>query len=195
MPSDGGTGGERQRMTTQTEVWTGGPGRAAAVVRRSDLLRQLAGYASIGAALVHAAVSPEHFSEWWAFGAFFVVLAAYQAVWGVLAIEPLGRRWLDGAVLVNAATVLLWAWTRGFGLPFGPEPGQRETVGVADVLTTAMEVLLVVALLVARRLGPRPAADRPVRRPALAGALAALAVGLLLAGPAMVAVMSGDLHH
>src|SRR5690242_11317378 len=132
MPSDGGTGGERQRMTTQTQVRTGGPGRAAAAVLRSDLLRQLAGYASIGAALVHAAVSPEHFAEWWAFGAFFVALAAYQAVWGVLAIEPLGRRWLDGAVLVNAATVVLWAWTRVFGLPFGPEPGERETVGVAD---------------------------------------------------------------
>lgn len=183
-------------MTTQTAVRTGGgDGSAAAVVRRSDLLRQVGAYTSIGAALVHAAVSPEHFSQWWAFGAFFVAVAAYQAVWGVLAIEPLGRRWLDSAIAVNAATVLLWAWTRVVGLPFGPEPGAREAVGVADVLTTVMEVVLVLALLASRRLASRRDADLPVVRPALTGALVALAVGVLLAGPAMVAVMSGDMHH
>ena len=182
-------------MTSGAVTSTGGPPVAPSAVRRSDLLRQGAGYASIGAALVHAAVSVQHFSQWWAFGTFFVVLAAYQAVWGVLAIEPLGRRWLSSAVLVNGATVLLWAWTRTVGLPLGPEPGESEPAGLADVLTTVLEVLLVVALLLSYRLARRPQADRPVPRPALAGAVVALALAVLLAGPALVSVMSGDMAH
>jgi hypothetical protein len=181
-------------MSTGTAARTGGDGPATDAVRRSDLLRRLAGYASIGAALVHAAVAPEHFSEWRLFGTFFLVLAAYQALWGVLVIEPVGRRWLDAAVVVNTATVLLWAWTRLVGLPVGPEPGEREAVGVADVLTTLMEIGLVVALVCSRRLAGRPG-DRPLRHPAVAGALAAAAVGLLAAGPALLAVMSGDPPH
>jgi hypothetical protein len=181
-------------MTVMTAARTGGTAGATPVLARSDVLRQGAAYATIGAGLVHGAVAPEHFSEWWAFGAFFVALAAFQVLWGVFAVERIGRRAVDAAIVLNVATALLWAWTRLVGLPLGPEPGEREAVGAADVLTTAMELVAVALLIASRRLSGR-SADKTVRRPALVGAVTALAVGLLAAGPAMAVVMSGAHHH
>ena len=180
-------------MSVSTPARTGGPAQPAAVVRRSDVLRRAAAYASIGAALVHAAVAPQHFSEWWVFGTFFLVLASYQAVWGVLAIEPMSRLGVNVAILVNLGTAVLWAETRLIGLPFGPDPGEREAVGAADVLTTLMELAAVAALVASRWYATR-SGDRAVRRPALVGALIAVGVAVLAAGPALALVMSGTGH-
>jgi hypothetical protein len=180
-------------MSVSSPARTGETAQPAAVVRRSDVLRQAAAYAGIGAALVHAAVAPQHFSEWWVFGTFFLVLAAYQALWGVLAIEPMSRLGVNVAIVVNLGTAVLWAETRLVGLPFGPDPGAREPVGAADVLTTLME-LSAVAALVSSRWHATRGEDRAVRRPALIGALTAVGVAVLAAGPALALVMSGTGH-
>ena len=45
---------------------------------------------------------------------------------------------------------MLWAWSRSTGLPFGPEPGEPEAIGLADVAACLLEVVtlaLAVALL------------------------------------------------
>jgi hypothetical protein len=46
-------------------------------------------------------------------------------------------------VLVNLGVVALWAWTRAVGVPFGIEGGQRERLGVLDVTSTLLEVVVV----------------------------------------------------
>ena len=61
-------------------------------------------------------------------------------------------------VVANIAFIAIWLWSRTAGLPgmsFGVEP-----VGLADAITVAMEVVLVVLLLVALGGLPQRVSDR-----------------------------------
>ena len=142
-----------------------------------DLRLLLAGVALLGGALVHAAVVPAHLAEGPLVGGFFVLLAAAQlAVAGILLWRP-DRLALLAAVVVTAGPVLLWAVSRTVGLPFGPEAGVAEPVGLADVAACLLEeVTLVIALAMLR--GALPA---PARHPTASGYPRALAVVALLA--------------
>jgi hypothetical protein len=102
---------------------------------------------SLLAALTHLWVMPEHFEEWWGYGAFFLVAAVAQVVY-----VPLLLRWPNRSVLLlgiagNSAIVLLYLLTRVVGIPlFGPEAWEVEGVGIIDVCATMSEVAIVVAL-------------------------------------------------
>jgi hypothetical protein len=102
---------------------------------------------SLVAALIHLWVAPEHFEEWWGYGTFFVVATLAQALYA-----PLLLRWPIRSVLYlgiagNLAIVALYLITRTLGIPFlGPEAGEPEGVGFADVCATASEVGIAVAL-------------------------------------------------
>ncbi len=102
---------------------------------------------SLVAALIHLWVAPEHFEEWWGYGAFFLVTAAAQVLY-----IPLLLRWPNGAVLLggivgNLTIVALYLLTRTVGVPlFGPEAGEVEGVGLADVCATTSELGIGVAL-------------------------------------------------
>ena len=47
---------------------------------------------SVFAAAIHIWVVPEHLQEWWGYGAFFLVLAAAQALYAGLILRSRGRR-------------------------------------------------------------------------------------------------------
>ena len=103
---------------------------------------------SLLAGLIHLWVMPEHFQEWWGYGAFFLVAAVAQVVY-----VPLLLRWTNRSVLLflgitgNSAIVLLYLFTRVVGVPlFGSEAGEVEGVGIIDVCATASEAAIVVAL-------------------------------------------------
>ena len=102
---------------------------------------------SLLAGLIHLWVMPEHFQEWWGYGAFFLVAAVAQVVY-----VPLLLRWPNRSVLLlgiagNSVIVLLYLFTRVVGVPlFGPEAGEVEGVGIIDVCATASEAAIVVAL-------------------------------------------------
>jgi hypothetical protein len=102
---------------------------------------------SLVAALIHLLVMPEHFEEWWGYGAFFLGAAVAQALY-----VPILLRWPNGAVLLggiagNLAIVALYLLTRTVGIPlFGPEAGEVEGVGFADVCATTSELGVGVAL-------------------------------------------------
>ena len=106
---------------------------------------------------IHLAVTQEHFTEWWVFGAFFLVVGGFQ-----VAYAPLVLRWASWQValtgiVVNLTVVLVWVASRTVGLPIeAPESGESHTetaeggieaVGVLDLASTAVE-LAVIALLV-----------------------------------------------
>src|SRR5215212_7527922 len=107
----------------------------ASARRQPDIalrLRGSLGLASASAALIHVMVASHHFSEWWLFGTGFVVMAVLQLLTAI-ALER--TRWglaLPAAVVVNVPIVVLWVWSRTLGLPFGPEAGEAEAVGIAD---------------------------------------------------------------
>jgi hypothetical protein len=102
---------------------------------------------SLIAGLVQLWVTPEHFEEWWGYGAFFLVAAAAQYLY-----IPLLLRWLTRSVLLagiagNLAIVALYRLTRTVRIPvFGPEAGEVEGIGFADVCATTSELGIGVAL-------------------------------------------------
>jgi hypothetical protein len=152
------------------------------------VIRWWAGFASLGAGIIHLAVASEHASEWWLYGVFFLVLGMVQIGWAVLAMEgdslpvPLLFAW------VNAAIVGVWLVSRTSGLPVGPEPWGAEAVGVADFLCTALEAVVTVLLVYTLR---RPQVQAPAtltkaqRRMVAIGAVVATAVTVaaLVANP------------
>jgi MFS family permease len=130
---------------------------------------------SLVTALIHLWVMPEHFREWWGYGAFFLIAAAAQALY-----VPLLLRWPKRAVLLagiagNLAIVVLYLLTRTVGIPLlGPEAGEVERVGFADVCATTSEVGIAIALSVALLRETTPERRRTV--------LLIVAVALVLVG-------------
>jgi hypothetical protein len=128
--------------------------RNRAIPRSNGLL--FVALCSAGAAGIHAFVCPEHFREFFALGLFFVVAAALQAVWALLVyLRP-----TDGLLVVGAAgnvvLILVWAVSRTFGVPIGPEVWRPEAISGLDVIATVLEATLVIAVaaLLTRRTRP-----------------------------------------
>jgi hypothetical protein len=129
----------------------------------------------VGGAAIHAAVVPEHLEEWAAAGSFFVLLVLAELV--VAGWLCFGARVpaLLAAAAVSGGPLLVWLWSRSSGLPFGPEPGAPEPVGMADIAASLLEVLtLVLAVVLLRRVMHEGRARTPERSPAPNGARLAL---------------------
>ena len=99
---------------------------------------------SMAAAAIHFAVMGEHFAEYVAFGVFFSVVAWLQAIWAVGVMVLPSRRLLLVGLVGNALVALVWLTSRTAGLPIGPEAGAPEPASFVDVLSTILEVAIVV---------------------------------------------------
>jgi hypothetical protein len=110
--------------------------------------RNLAVVLSIYAALLHDWVIPEHYREWWGYGAYFIAAGAAQVFFaGLLLLWPGRRVYLIG-VVGNCGILILYAVTRTLGIPFlGPAAGQVEPVGGLDLAAAMAEIGLVAVLL------------------------------------------------
>ena len=154
------------------------------------LLIRCAALLTVGAALIHVGVSADHFQEWWAAGLFFLVSAAAQLGWAAWCwSRASSRRVLLAGAGGSVALALVWAVSRTSGLPFGPEAGVAEPVGVADAVCVALEVLSAgLAVVAATAWAPArlKAPSTPRRAAVLTGAVAALtlvASGAAIAAP------------
>jgi hypothetical protein len=102
---------------------------------------------SLLAGLIHLWVTPEHFEEWWGYGAFFLVAAAAQILYVPIVLLLPTRIVLLGGIVGNLAIVVLYLLTRTVGIPvFGAEAGEVERVGFIDLCATTSEVGIAVAL-------------------------------------------------
>ena len=123
--------------------------------------------ASIGAAVIHFVVTPDHFEEFALFGVFFLLLGVFQVLWGgSVALVP-NRIVLLTGVLASAAVIGVWVVSRTAGLPLGPDPGTPEAFGVLDTLSSALEAVIVVggtSALIKRSPRQRPAELPPWER-------------------------------
>jgi hypothetical protein len=99
---------------------------------------------SLATAAIHFAVMSAHFGEHFAFGLFFAVVAWLQSLWAVGVVASASRKLLWVGAIVNAAVVIVWIVSRTSGLPIGPEAGTPEPPAFADVLSTILELALVV---------------------------------------------------
>jgi hypothetical protein len=136
----------------------------------------------LGSAAIHAAVIPQHLTEWGAAGVFFILLAAAElAVAGLLFVR-LQPNLLLAAAALSLAPLALWLYSRTLGMPFGPGAGSPEPVGLADLAACALEVLtLLVAVVLLRGIGRlqlRPATSAHVRGLAVVAVVAVTFIGL-----------------
>lgn len=119
-------------------------------------LERAAGILSLLAGGIHGLAAPEHFSEWWGYGLFFVAATLCQVIYGLLLVSQgiegwggwsavRGNAYLAG-VVGNLAIMALWVVTRTVGVPAGPEAGTVEAVGVLDAVSKLLETALVACL-------------------------------------------------
>src|SRR5204862_5039349 len=113
------------------------------VCMRDIPMRVTLGLASVGAGVIHFLVTPEHFEEYVPFGAFFVLLGAFQIVWAVALLWKPNAMVLLSGVAVSAAVIAVWVLSRTAGLPVGPEAGEPEAFGLPDTLASAFEAVIV----------------------------------------------------
>lgn len=119
-----------------------------------DSQLKLLALASAGAALIHGAVCPEHFRDQTALGLFFLALCALQLGWSAAVLRRPSAALLRAGAVAGLMVVGLWLYTRTVGVPLGFEKGAVEPVGAADVVASALEV--VVAGLALRLSRARP---------------------------------------
>ena len=133
-----------------------------------------------GAGVIHLAVAPAHFQEFFPFGLFFVGVGVAQlALAAALALRP--ERWMLASGLAGSLAVAsLWLASRTVGLPIGPDPGRPEEVGMADLVCTSLEVATAASLALLLLRPPVP--GRRVRRPWPAMPLVLLTAALSACG-------------
>ena len=135
----------------------------------------LAGLASIGAALIHAAMVSGH-AEQPTVARLFVAAAAAQLAAGLLSLLH-GGRWAACLVaLVNGGAVATWAMTRTSGISWIEGLEHPETPQFIDTVCAGLGALAVAGALCVLIGGRKPARHR-LGVPALAvGALAVIAM-------------------
>ncbi len=147
-------------------------------------------------AVIHFAVSGEHFDQYWVFGVFMLVVAWLQLLWAIVAVARPSRLLFWTGAVVDAGAICVYIVTRTVGDVIGPTPNSIEPFGFGDGLCTVLEAVVVVgcAWLLAAN------ADRRVDRQGLVMASAAtgaaiailLSVALVDGGSEMVMTMSGS---
>jgi peptidoglycan/LPS O-acetylase OafA/YrhL len=93
---------------------------------------------SILALVAHAIDAPDHLTEWWGYGTFFVIIAAFQFFYGLaLFLRPwrydedgntrpdadrYGRPYFILGTILTASVIMVYIVTRTTGIPFfGPD--------------------------------------------------------------------------
>src|SRR2546425_10537038 len=93
---------------------------AQAGPRVGSLIRWVTAGCSFGAAILHFANAPSHFSQYWLYGLFFVVVAWLQLLFAVgVSVRP-GRWVLLAGTELNLAAVAVWAFSRTVAVVVGP---------------------------------------------------------------------------
>jgi hypothetical protein len=128
-------------------------------------LRWLLAALSLGAGVIHFAVSGEHYDVSWAHGTFFAVVAWLQLSWAVAVVLRPTRSLLTTGVYLNAGILGVWAVSRVWGVPIGPDAWTPESIALSDALSCVCE-LAIVALALAVLV--RPAMAQRRLRPAIA---------------------------
>lgn len=108
--------------------------------------------ASTGAAIIHAAIAPEH-TNWWASVVFFTSLAAFQFSWALYVVlrKPAPFVLLLGTG-VSLAAFATWVVSRTTGMPFGPHQGVAEPAARADIIANVLGLVVAIgAVALARR--------------------------------------------
>jgi hypothetical protein len=127
---------------------------------------------SVASGLIHLTAVPEHWGDYRIAAVFFVGLGVFQVVWAALVMGRPSRLLSAVGAAASLLTIGIWIASRTSGLPFGPFAGVAERAGRADIVSTILEEVLVVGLiLLAFGVGERRRYDRSVSRAAITAIL------------------------
>jgi hypothetical protein len=157
------------------------------------ITRLATGVACLGAAAIHLVAASAH-AHHPHMAAFFGLLAAVQAMFGVAALSS-GIFPAAAVVVVNGAAVAIWLLSRTLGVPLVPGAEAIEAAGFADTVCTLLELSAITGAGMARRVAGL-AFPLPLRVPGArsAGALA-LVVVAVTSGGAMADLAGGRHGH
>ncbi len=137
---------------------------AAAPPRGGLRLRLAAAFFTLGPAIIHFAVVPEHLVAYMPYGVFlfFVGLAQLGLVTGLL-LRPSPFILLGGAA-GTLGVIAIWMASRTVGIPIGPDSQLREPIGLPDLFTSLLEYIAAVLMLLADRRLETPESPLTFRR-------------------------------
>jgi hypothetical protein len=151
--------------------------------------------ALLGAAVVHLTVVADHYEAWPPAGLFFVALLLLEGFLAAGVAVAWGRGIAALVLASSLGTLAVWALSRTFGLPVGPQAFQaREPVGVPDLACVVLEVaaaLLVTPWVLSSRRPGNVAASTGSSRLA---AVAAVLVAVTVTGWGVAPALSGEEH-
>jgi hypothetical protein len=97
--------------------------------------------------LIHIGAAVDHFGEFPLYTLAFAILATVQIAWAATILRHPSRRVLLFGCALNIGVIGLWVASRTIGVPIAPEAWVPETVGVADLVETIGEIVIVIAIL------------------------------------------------
>lgn len=148
-------------LATEVLPKGGDSGADACSVRHWRHISYTAAALSLVAGLLHVWAMPQHYAEWWGYGAFFLVVAVAQVLLSDGLLYRPRRRFLLAGVVGNLAVITLYIVTRTSGIPyFGPHAGDVEEVGGIDLAATIVETVLVIGLVALSRISSSFEASR-----------------------------------
>ncbi|MFN0143998.1 MAG: hypothetical protein ACKVP6_11230 [Mycobacterium sp.] len=109
----------------------------------SRLAARCAAVASLGAAVIHFAVTPMHWRDWLPSGLSFAALAAFQLIWAFVAWSRPGAVVFAAGIAANVGAAALWVMSCTAGLPVGPSAGQPEAAGAAGIAVLLLQCYVV----------------------------------------------------
>jgi hypothetical protein len=149
----------RDPLTDETAVApddTADERAARTAVALAEGIRIVAGLA-FAAGIVHAFATVDHFSHYWLYGVFFMLVTYGQVLWGVaLWRNRASARGLAIGAYANLAVVAVWLLSRTVGIPVGPYAGDPEPIGLADAAATIDQLLIAAYVAVILRPQLRP---------------------------------------
>jgi hypothetical protein len=127
----------------------GGPALAARSPRvQASRLRAAVAVLTLATAWVHLAYVESHWDQWWAYGAFFLVVGVAQGLFAVLILAR-PRPWVAAAGIAGTLAVIgMYVLSRTIGMPVGPHADFAERAETVDLATAAAELGVVAMLLV-----------------------------------------------
>src|SRR5689334_22293543 len=114
----------------------------------STAARALLAVLSVGTAVIHLVMVPAHAGEWLPEGLAFAASGWFALAFALAVVARPSRRWLQVGLVANLVFIAAWAVTRYIGMPFGPESGSKEAVGLVDLTCVGLEAALVVGCAV-----------------------------------------------
>ena len=128
------------------------------VLDRWMRLRLAAAGFALAAGFSHALAGEEHFTIWWGYGLFFSIVSICQIMGGGALFFWESRGLYLTGIIGTGSVVVVYVITRTVGIPFGPQAGVVEGVGVLDAFAKTFEIGLIVCLML---LLARPKQDTP----------------------------------